>query len=214
MPDSTQLGGQQSPVVSASRPRPPEADWGALARRADPTANAALRAVTRQECEAAARSWLLLSTAGVDEARRDWRTTGIALLKAGPLFAAIRIDAELVHHVVGTTECAAADRILTVLLGGGPVWMDQVSRRYYALVPPSVADQRQWRDRRYAPQAECLGAGSYVGVPDPSMTDWDRCFSYWSVPMQGPGTLCDAREVAGFVQRGQHLMRVAKGGVK
>jgi hypothetical protein len=174
----------------------------------------ALRAVTRQECEAAARSWLLLSTAGVDEARQDWRTSGIALLKAGPLFAAIRIEAELVHHVVGATDCVEVDRILAVWLGGGPVWMDQVSRRYYALVPPSAADQRQWRDGQYAPHAECLGTGSYVGVPDPSRTDWDQSFSYWSVPMQGPGTLCDAREVVKFIQRGQHLMRIAKGGVK
>ncbi|KKZ72323.1 hypothetical protein VO63_18975 [Streptomyces showdoensis] len=168
--------------------------------------------VTRQEREAAVRAWLLLSTAGVDEARHHWRSQRIALMKCGPLFSVVRIDADVVHAVLGKTKPVEADRVLDAMLYGGPVWMDQSARRYYALMPPSVSLRREWRDGLYSPGAECLGAGSYVGVPDPSWTTPYDGASYWAVPMKGPGDLCDPRAVQDLVERGQYLLRLAKGG--
>lgn len=177
-----------------------------------PTESEALSVVTRQECEAAARSWLLLSTAGVDDARHDWRSRRIALMKCGTLFCAARIDADIVHAAAGTADLAKVIPFLGLTLIGGPAWMDQSGRRYYVLMPPSVATHREWRDRRYAPGAECLGDGSYVGVPDPRWTTPYEGSSFWVVPMKGPGDLCDAEAVRQLVERGQYLMRLARGG--
>ncbi|MFF5972196.1 hypothetical protein ACFY7C_11825 [Streptomyces sp. NPDC012769] len=187
--------------------RPPRAY-----RRQDPTADAALRVVSRQEREAAARAWLLLSTASVGDARKEWQRTGIALLKCGVLFSAVRMEAELVHAAVGSAEVTKVSDFLEVMLFGGPVFVDQGSARYYALVPPSVPLRREWADKLDAPYAECLGSGTYVGVPDPSRNSPHGALVYWTVPMKGPGSLCDPGAVAEFVERGRHLLRHAKAG--
>ncbi|MFE1377647.1 hypothetical protein ACFW6S_01630 [Streptomyces sp. NPDC058740] len=108
------------------------------------TESEALSIVTRQEREAAARSWLLLSTAGVDDARHDWRSRRIALMKCDSLFCAARVDSEIVHAAAGTADLSKVMPFLALALFGGPAWMDRSGRRYYILMPPSAARRREW----------------------------------------------------------------------
>jgi hypothetical protein len=168
---------------------------------------------SRQERDRAVRSWLLLSAQGVERAREEWDKGGIALLKCGTLFTAIRIDSGLVHAAAGSDEAETVNAFLAEALFGGPVFVDQHSRRYYALVPGSTPNQAEWREKRY-PGVEVLGRDSYLGVPRPECGDPDMHWSYWSVPMDGPGTLCDADAVAKLVKYGRHRLAVeeARGG--
>lgn len=92
---------------------------------------------------------------------------------------------------------------------GGPVFLDQHSARYYALVPAGTAKRGEWHDRRHAPHAECLGLDSYIGVPRPGLDAPDRHFSYWCVPMIGPGDLCVAEGVSQLASYGRHLLAMA-----
>ncbi|MEU0058485.1 hypothetical protein [Streptomyces sp. NPDC006334] len=162
----------------------------------------------RQDREQGARSWLLLSAQDIDVARQEWNRAGVALLRCGALFAAVRIDADLVHAAAGTSDDGEVNEYLAAVLAG-PVFRSQHRGRYYALVPASAAARREWRERRYAPHAECLGLGSYVGVPRPDLDRPDRHISYWCVPMSGPGDLCDAGAVSQLLGYGRHVMAMA-----
>ncbi|MFF7369835.1 hypothetical protein [Streptomyces tricolor] len=165
------------------------------------------RIITRQDREAAVRSWLLLSAASASTSRTEWDRAGIALLRCGGLFGAVRMSAELVHAAAGSHEPGEVASLLTAALFGGPTFFDLHSARYYALVPASTAARTEWRDRRHAPAAESLGAGSYVGVPRPDLIGPDtEHFSYWCVPMHGPGDLCDPEAVSQLVSHGRHRL--------
>ncbi|MEV5386226.1 hypothetical protein [Streptomyces sp. NPDC052721] len=165
------------------------------------------RVVTRQEREAAVRSWLLLSAAHASTSRTEWDRAGIALLRCGALFSVIRMSAELVEAAAGSREPDSVRGFLTAALLGGPAFVDQNSGRYYALVPASTADRPEWRDRRHAPHAEALGRDSYVGVPRPGLNEpHPQHFSYWCMPMHGPAELCDPDAVLQLVAHGRHRL--------
>ena len=93
------------------------------------------------------------------------------------------------------------DEFLAEALFEGPVIRDPRGCRYYALVPAGTAGR--WRD----PRAECLGHGTYLGVPrldavNPKHHAWSP---YWSVPMFSAAELCGPYAVAQLVAVGGPL---------
>ncbi|MFG2632000.1 hypothetical protein [Streptomyces sp. NPDC048473] len=125
---------------------------------------------TRRERELAVSHWLLAAAPDMKAARREWEGTGIALLRCGGIFSAIRVPAEEVHAAAGTEDLHQVDAYLSEALMGGPVFVDVTSRRYYVLVPASAALQDVW-ESRLVPDAECLGSGCFLGVLTPKATD-------------------------------------------
>lgn len=139
--------------------------------------------------------WLLAAADDRDEARVEWAEQGIALLRCGGLFAAVRIPARLVHAVARSDDHAAVDAFLAEALHGGPVICDPKGRHYYALVPASTASR--WRH----PLVECLGRDTYLGVPrlDAVGLNAQAWASYWSVPMSSAADLCSPEAVSQLV---------------
>ena len=157
---------------------------------------------TRVDQESAASHWLLSAHPEPSKARQEWFSEGgLVLLPLGTLFSAVRIPGPLVHAAAGSEDPTVVDAFLAEALFGGPVICDPRGCRYYALVPASTAVR--WRD----PRAECLGRGTYLGVPrldavDPNAHAWS---SYWSVPMPSAAELCGPAAVAQLVAVGSHL---------
>ncbi|MGW7790592.1 hypothetical protein [Streptomyces tricolor] len=188
---------------------PTGAGWRPAVEQHEYAGHSEPRVVTRQEREAAVRSWLLLSAASASTSQTEWERDGIALLRCGALFSAVRMSAELVHAAAGSHEPGEVAGFLTAVLFGGPAFFDQHSARYYALVPASTAARKEWREKRHSPAADGLGLGlgSYVGVPRPGLNGpHDGHFSYWCVPMHGPGDLCDPEAVSQLVSHGRHRL--------
>ncbi|MEU9201931.1 hypothetical protein [Streptomyces sp. NPDC048332] len=152
----------------------------------------------RKDRERAVGHWLLTAAHDIAKARHEWGTRGIALLRCGGVFTAVRIPADLVQAAAGTREAGRISTYLGEALSG-PVFIDTSSQRYYALVPASTA--RRW-DRRAVPGVECLGSGAYLGVPRPQRTDPEEARSYPCVPMDGPGDRCNPVAVLQVVTYG------------
>jgi hypothetical protein len=98
--------------------------------------------------------------------------------------------------VAGTDELTEVDVFLGRALDGGPVFMDLHSNLYYFLVPGSFS--WRWNDRDF-PGVECLGQDRFLGVPDIRLTV-PRGRSYWCVPMNSPGELCNSGDAECFVR--------------
>ncbi|MFE5596686.1 hypothetical protein [Streptomyces sp. NPDC056549] len=161
---------------------------------------------SRRDREAAAETWLLLAAADKRQAREEWKTYGVALLRCGGLFSAVRIPAAIVHAAAGTTEREGLVAFLTEALDG-PVFFDGSGQHFYALTPHSAA--RFWK----VPDTECLGSDFYLGVPATSVTEPDPCCAaWWVVPMDGPAALNTPANVALLVQAGRSLAAVAEAG--
>ncbi|MFE6408540.1 hypothetical protein ACFVOR_16575 [Streptomyces sp. NPDC057837] len=154
----------------------------------------------------AAGHWLLstLPAPQRELARREWQSHEVAMLPLGGLFSAVRLPARLVAAVAERMEMAALDAFLAQALDGGPVICDPHFARYYALVPASMprtwhqaADD--WRTR----DIDCLGRGTYLGVPRPDVVhSVHGRASYWAVPMDSPASLCSPLEVARLIAAG------------
>lgn len=157
--------------------------------RAPVEAGAGVLVHSRQERELAVGTWLLAATENVREARRQWQGCGMALLRCGGLFGAIRISTSLVRAAAGTDEARRIDGFLASALLGGPVIVDQYAQWYYALVPASAGRRQEWRVYRGDPEVEFLGRDCFLGVPRPDVTTPEGVRSYWCVPMDGPGDL-------------------------
>jgi hypothetical protein len=144
--------------------------------------------------------WLLAAADRRSEARLQWGEHGIALLRCGTLFSAVRIAEEIVHAAAGTDEAGSVNAYLAAALLQGPVIRDPRQGRYYALVPASTA--ARWR----APDTDCLGRGWHLGVPRPDVNQDapDVWCPYWSVPMPSPGELCSPEAVAQLVATGRY----------
>lgn len=155
--------------------------------------------VTRWERDLAVSHWLLAAAGDQERARAEWREHGVALLAAGGIFAAIRISGDLVRVAAKADEDRAVDDFLRRALEGGPVFRDRIWDMYYVLVPGSTA---WWWKARAWPGVDCLGRDCYLGVPAPDRERW-RGRTYWCVPMDSPGELCEPRLVWAMVQLGQ-----------
>ncbi|MDX3237190.1 hypothetical protein PV392_16230 [Streptomyces sp. ME03-5709C] len=140
--------------------------------------------------ELAVAHWLASAALNPQKAREEWDERDFALLSCGTLFSAVRIPGEVVHAAAGTHDPQGVGEYLADALGEGPVIVDPVSQRYYALVPASVA--LRWN----VASTVCLGRGSCVGVPHPRCTVPRHGRSYWSVPMDSAGMLCAPGDVA------------------
>ncbi|MFF4179746.1 hypothetical protein [Streptomyces sp. NPDC001750] len=154
---------------------------------------------SRRDRELAVSHWLLSAAPDLGEARAQWAKTGIALLRCGGVFTAVRIEADIVQAAAGTEDPERIGVYLKRCLQGGPVFIDTSSRRYYVLVPAST----QWVGR-VVPGVECLGPGCFLGVPHPQRTEPDLSRSYWCVPMDGPGALCSPDAVSQLVAYGAY----------
>lgn len=141
-----------------------------------------------------------------DRIREEWRRHGVAVLPLGTLFSAVRLPARLVLALVGgKAPSAEVDAFLGEVLDG-PVICDPRGR-YYVLVPASMpATWHQAADDWRALDVDCLGRGTYLGVPAVDTTEFDprSNVSYWSVPMSSAAVLCAPLAVARLIAAGRH----------
>ncbi|CAM5234778.1 hypothetical protein [Streptomyces fumanus] len=149
--------------------------------------------------------WLLSAHPSPRDARAEWAEHGIAVLALGTLFSALRIPGRVVQAVAASTDPADIDAVLDETLGGGPVICDIHGPRYYALVPANVP--RTWRDAVddwRKDDVECLGHGTYLGVPRLDTVEFPvrGTASYWSVPLTTPARLCRPLAVARLIAAG------------
>ncbi|MFE5591201.1 hypothetical protein [Streptomyces sp. NPDC056549] len=152
---------------------------------------------SRRSREAGAETWLLLAARDTKVARAEWDEFGVALLRCGTVFSAVRIPADIVYATTGTADRVEVAEYLTTALEG-PCFYDGNSQAFYALTPCSTA--RRWD----VPDTECLGADFFLGVPATSISEPDpRCAAWWVVPIGGPAAICDPEIVRSLVQRGQ-----------
>jgi hypothetical protein len=165
--------------------------------------------VPAPERQLAVNTWLILSAEDRDKALDDWSTDGVALLRCGGLFGAVRIERRLIEATAGTRDPHEIDCFLGATLGG-PVFRNQQYEHYYVLVPPSVGRRKEWVQHRH-PNAEFLGPGWLLGVPRAELTDADEGGSYWSVPMDGPGDLCPPEHLSQLVTLGQFRLSALEG---
>ncbi|MFI0136119.1 hypothetical protein [Streptomyces luteogriseus] len=158
----------------------------------------------------ASEHWLLatLPAPSRDRARLEWDQHQVTLLPLGTLFSAVRIPGRLLVALTGITEAPKLDQFLRETLDGRPVICDPHFRRYYALVPASMP--RTWHqhlDDWRVMDVDCLGRGSYLGVPSVDAVQWTRSrATYWSAPLDSPSMLCSPVEVARLIAAGRHCM--------
>ncbi|MDF2271555.1 hypothetical protein P2Q00_39910 [Streptomyces coacervatus] len=149
-----------------------------------------------------AAQWLALAHPSPRAARGEWSSAAkLAVLPLGRTFDAVRIPEDVVHAAAQSDEPSTTGSWLARHLSG-PVIRDPGFRRYYVLVPPGTA--QAWRAR----DTECLGDGTYLGVPRTDRIEVDErapLAAYWSVPMARPGRLCQAADVLELVLLGHVL---------
>ncbi|GGJ56397.1 hypothetical protein [Streptomyces brasiliensis] len=132
--------------------------------------------------------WLLSAAETPGRARAEWEESGRALLRCGGIFSAVRLSARLVYAVTQTTCLADIDNYLARALHGGPVFLDQLTHRYYVLVGASTRYRSEW-DQPRCEDAEFIGRGHFLGVPPVQATTPEAGPSYWCVPMDSLGDL-------------------------
>lgn len=159
---------------------------------------------TRAERLLAVEHWLLSAAPDRDRARQEWRQDGVALLRCGSLFGAVRISAEVVHAAAGTDEPAAVDLFLDKALLGGPVFADREKSPYYALVGATAGRRDDWRLTQ--DDAAFMGVDHFLGVPDLQCTSPDAGRLYWCVEMDSAGELAPADAVSKLVHAGRRRM--------
>ncbi|MGX2996790.1 hypothetical protein JNUCC64_21370 [Streptomyces sp. JNUCC 64] len=142
---------------------------------------------------------------GTAEVREQWVRRGVAVVRCGGAFGAVRVPAELVHAAAGT-EVPAGVRVHLAATVRGPVVGDRVSGHFYPLVPARAWPPHQ-EAARAVPGARYLGPGAFLGVPPPGLTDPAAGRCYWAVPpdpVDGRSALCPPEAVA-------RLLRTAHG---
>jgi len=162
--------------------------------------------------ELAASHWLLAAHPNPRQAQREWTDKKLALLPLGTLFSAVRIPQTLVFAIAGRVSHEEADAFLADALNGGPVICDPKGHRYYALVPGSMpAKWTAAADEWMQLGVECLGHGTYLGVPRVDAVDLnpETWASYWSVPMPSAAELCFPLTVARLIAAGKRCLAEA-----
>lgn len=152
--------------------------------------------VTGPERRAAVRTWLLSAARNRKMARREWARQGVALLRCGGVFTAVRVPMTLVQSAAQTEDRRKIGVYLDGALHGGAVFTCENSTHAYFLVPAMV-----WRDWR-TPDSECLTAGTLLGVPNPEPRPDEP--SRWLLDMGGPGELCTREAVRQLVMYGRY----------
>ncbi|MEU0744299.1 hypothetical protein [Streptomyces sp. NPDC006134] len=156
----------------------------------------------------AAEHWLLSAHPMPRQGRGEWAEHRVTLLPLGTLFSAVRLPGRLVHMVADSTGPEDIDAVLDEVLDGGPVICDPHGPRYYALVPARMP--RTWAqaaDDWRGAGVECLGRGTYLGVPRlDAVEPTTGTAPYWSVPMSSAGILCAPLAVARLIAAGMHQL--------
>lgn len=154
------------------------------------------------------RDWLASNHNRPEQARNEWRASGITLLPIGRAFDAVRLPERLVQAALGTEGRSPAhtDFGLEESLGG-PVIHDGRGRNYYAIVPAGTSGE--WRSS--APGVECLGPGAYFGVPAVDVLEHDATHpTYWAT-LGGPARFCEAASVSLLVRVGAARLAESEG---
>ncbi|OIJ88443.1 hypothetical protein [Streptomyces colonosanans] len=155
------------------------------------------------ERDLAVEHWLLSATADNDRARAEWKESGVALLRCGTLFGAVRTSGVVVRAAAGTDRPREVDAYLAQVLAG-PVFSDRVIDCYYVLVPPSAGTREAWAATHE--DAEYLGRGHYLGVPKVTAKTPQQGRSYWCAPMDSAGVLASPEAVSQFLAFGRYQM--------
>lgn len=146
--------------------------------------------------------WLLRAADDPGTAVREWRTQGVAVLRCGRTFAAIRIPADLVHAALGTSDPAAVADRLPDALGGPAIW-DGPEMPVYALIQPHAG--LVWDGANDTP---CLGQDTsltqYLGVP--ALDRLTPPGPHWVVPPRGDEQLCRPSVVRAFITRARAML--------
>ncbi|MGW6528376.1 hypothetical protein [Streptomyces venezuelae] len=140
----------------------------------------------------AAFDWLARAQATPQQAQKEWRETGIALLPLGTRFNSVYLPGALVHFVAGTSDVDVAKQVFAELLGG-PVIHNRPQHQYYALV--ELTNAQRWTQEY--PEAPMLGAGQFLSVPASDLTGPTGL--YWTVRPRIVGDLCAIPSVAALV---------------
>jgi hypothetical protein len=132
-----------------------------------------------------------------ETAHTEWRTQGVALLRLGHQFSAVRIPQRLVHAAIGSTDMTEIAETLAARLQG-PVIRDSlaVGVPYYALIQAHAG--LVWDGGEDTP---CLGDGTHLGVPHLSQISPPG--TYWLVPPRFDGDLCRPEHVQRLVRDAQ-----------
>ncbi|GGO54274.1 hypothetical protein [Streptomyces lasiicapitis] len=132
------------------------------------------------------------------QAMSEWANHGIALLPLGERFDAIRVPGRLVHAAVGTTRAEVVEQALADWLHG-PVICDTRtgSGCYYALVAPDAA----WEG-----PGDRLRTGTYLAVP--RIGKQVSPVTYWAVPPQRRGQLCDPAHLHALLATAETLKAI------
>ncbi|MET7567511.1 hypothetical protein ABZT04_03260 [Streptomyces sp. NPDC005492] len=168
--------------------------------------------VSATERRLAVEHWLLSThpAPGHPRIRLEWQEHGVAMLRLGALFSAVRLPGDL---VLAASDCpgeaAEVDAFLDEALNGGPVICDPRGRRYYALTPPGLPDSwQQAADDWRALGVDLLGCATYLGVPRPDAVELDiQAYGpYWSVPISSVARLCAPLDLARLIAVGERRM--------
>lgn len=137
--------------------------------------------VTGRERLLAVEQWLLDAADNELAARQQWRKDGIALLRCGRSFDAVRIPLAIIEAAAGSEHRIMIAAYLHEALLGGPAFVDGSRNLVYCLVAPTAND---WR----VPGTEYLDEGSYLGMP--VLRAPGHAQSCWLIEPDGPGVVC------------------------
>jgi hypothetical protein len=80
-----------------------DAEWNSMQPSQEPFL------ASEAERDLAVEHWLLSVTADTDRARAEWKEAGVALLRCGMLFGAVRLSGEVVRAAAGTDDFREVD---------------------------------------------------------------------------------------------------------
>ncbi|MDX3345857.1 hypothetical protein PV387_14655 [Streptomyces sp. ME02-6987-2C] len=163
-------------------------------RATSPGRIAAGNVVTGRERLLAVEQWLLGAADNELTARQQWRKDGIALLRCGRSFNAVRIPLVTVEAAAGSEYRIMIAAYLHEALLGGPAFVDGSRNLVYCLVAPTADD---WR----VPDIEYLDEASYLGVP--VLRAPGGAQSCWLIEPDGPGVVCRPDPVKQLVEFGR-----------
>lgn len=151
----------------------------------------------------ASEHWLLAAAPSVRRARLEWADSGTTWLKPGALFGAVTVRASVVHAALLLDDPEKSARPLRESLGGPVFYAEEQFGReagYVALVAGSVS--MAWS----VPGSVAHHRRAELQVPAPGNTLPDLGPSWWVVPLDGPGVLCDPDPLATLVGHGHGVL--------
>lgn len=137
----------------------------------------------------------LLKAADDEEiARQQWHRDGVALLRCGRSFGAVRVPLVIVEAAAGTERRIMIAAYPPEALLGGPAFVDGSSNH---VCRPVASKAGEWR----APDTEYLDENSRLGVPVLRASRHAR--SCWLFEPDGPGVVCQPDAVKQMVSLGR-----------